>query len=257
MNCFDCSACFWTPAVFTHSRLKHIVFRCFNWLTFFSVTFSIFSNTFKTTIFSQQLLKKPPGGTGGPGWESQLSTVMTHIIAPFLKLLCSDFICFMTFDFLLFSLRFIICFVFIAFSLFHSLSVFILKHLLYNWSLLLLYYLTTTFDCICVSSQSADAGTYSAVLFLLFQAKRVGLEERAHTIGHTGRSSPVSSAYPPRRTSETMPLPQVSLLCLSSAQAVQTRATAQDVFSIIHRVIKLLTDKQSWIQHNSMYSHLI
>ncbi|XP_076607663.1 GRB2-related adapter protein 2a [Chaetodon auriga] len=39
-------------------------------------------------------------------------------------------------------------------------------------------------------------------------AKRVGLEERAHTIGHTGRSSPVSSAYPPRRTSETMPLPQ-------------------------------------------------
>ncbi|KAI3359095.1 hypothetical protein L3Q82_002640 [Scortum barcoo] len=39
-------------------------------------------------------------------------------------------------------------------------------------------------------------------------AKRTGLEERAHTIGHTGRSSPISSAYPPRRTSETMPLPQ-------------------------------------------------
>lgn len=39
-------------------------------------------------------------------------------------------------------------------------------------------------------------------------AKRVGLEERAHTIGHSGRSSPVSSAFPPRRTSETMPLPQ-------------------------------------------------
>ncbi|XP_022595390.1 GRB2-related adapter protein 2 isoform X1 [Seriola dumerili] len=39
-------------------------------------------------------------------------------------------------------------------------------------------------------------------------AKRVGLEERAHTIGHTGRNSPVSSAYPPRRTSETMLLPQ-------------------------------------------------
>ncbi|KAM3597426.1 uncharacterized protein V6R79_004410 [Siganus canaliculatus] len=33
-------------------------------------------------------------------------------------------------------------------------------------------------------------------------------EERAHTIGHTGRNSPVSSAHPPRRTSETMPLPQ-------------------------------------------------
>ncbi|XP_034567379.1 GRB2-related adapter protein 2a [Notolabrus celidotus] len=39
-------------------------------------------------------------------------------------------------------------------------------------------------------------------------AKRTGLEERAHTIGHTGRSSPVPSAFPPRRTSETMPLPQ-------------------------------------------------
>ncbi|KAM9345630.1 GRB2-related adapter protein 2a [Symphorus nematophorus] len=39
-------------------------------------------------------------------------------------------------------------------------------------------------------------------------AKRAGLEERAHTIGHTGRSSPISSAYPPRRTSETMPHPQ-------------------------------------------------
>lgn len=38
-------------------------------------------------------------------------------------------------------------------------------------------------------------------------AKRVGLEDRAHTIGHTGRNSPVS-AFPPRRTSETMPLPQ-------------------------------------------------
>ncbi|XP_071322491.1 GRB2-related adapter protein 2a isoform X1 [Trachinotus anak] len=39
-------------------------------------------------------------------------------------------------------------------------------------------------------------------------AKRPGFEERAHTIGYTGRNSPVSSAYPPRRTSETMPLPQ-------------------------------------------------
>uniref|UniRef100_A0A1A7X3K0 Osteoclast-stimulating factor 1 n=1 Tax=Iconisemion striatum TaxID=60296 RepID=A0A1A7X3K0_9TELE len=34
------------------------------------------------------------------------------------------------------------------------------------------------------------------------------LEQRAHTIGHTGRSSPISSAYPSRPTSETMPLPQ-------------------------------------------------
>ncbi|XP_020508339.2 GRB2-related adapter protein 2a [Labrus bergylta] len=39
-------------------------------------------------------------------------------------------------------------------------------------------------------------------------AMRAGLEERAHTIGHTGRSSPINSAFPPRRTSETMPLPQ-------------------------------------------------
>ncbi|XP_043956263.1 GRB2-related adapter protein 2a [Gambusia affinis] len=38
-------------------------------------------------------------------------------------------------------------------------------------------------------------------------AKRSGFEERAHTIGHTGRSSPISAACQPRRTSETMPLP--------------------------------------------------
>lgn len=39
------------------------------------------------------------------------------------------------------------------------------------------------------------------------QTKKPGLEERAHTIGYTGRSSPIVSACPPRRTSETMPLP--------------------------------------------------
>ncbi|KAK1877024.1 GRB2-related adaptor protein 2 [Dissostichus eleginoides] len=39
-------------------------------------------------------------------------------------------------------------------------------------------------------------------------AKRVGLEERAHTIGHTGRSSPVRAGFPPHRTSETLPPPQ-------------------------------------------------
>ncbi|XP_008415351.1 GRB2-related adapter protein 2a [Poecilia reticulata] len=49
-------------------------------------------------------------------------------------------------------------------------------------------------------------------------AKRPGFEERAHTIGHPGgRSSPISSACPPRRTSETMPLP-------SRAGGVQVRA---------------------------------
>uniref|UniRef100_A0A3P8TUT7 Osteoclast-stimulating factor 1 n=1 Tax=Amphiprion percula TaxID=161767 RepID=A0A3P8TUT7_AMPPE len=37
--------------------------------------------------------------------------------------------------------------------------------------------------------------------------KRVGREERFHTIGPTGISSPASSAYPPRNC-ETMPLPQ-------------------------------------------------
>ncbi|XP_008301550.1 GRB2-related adapter protein 2a [Stegastes partitus] len=36
-------------------------------------------------------------------------------------------------------------------------------------------------------------------------AKRTGLEERAHTIGHTGRSSPISY---PQRHCETMPPPQ-------------------------------------------------
>nr|XP_019949999.1 PREDICTED: GRB2-related adapter protein 2 [Paralichthys olivaceus] len=39
-------------------------------------------------------------------------------------------------------------------------------------------------------------------------AMRVGLEERAHTIGYTGRNSPISAAHPPRRVSETLPLPQ-------------------------------------------------
>ncbi|XP_029692114.1 GRB2-related adapter protein 2a isoform X1 [Takifugu rubripes] len=39
-------------------------------------------------------------------------------------------------------------------------------------------------------------------------AKRAGLEERAHTIGHMGRSSPVGGAQPPRRTCESLPPPQ-------------------------------------------------
>lgn len=40
------------------------------------------------------------------------------------------------------------------------------------------------------------------------QTGRIGLEERAHTIGHTARSnSPISSA-PPRRPSEPLPPPQ-------------------------------------------------
>ncbi|KAL3053279.1 hypothetical protein OYC64_005755 [Pagothenia borchgrevinki] len=38
--------------------------------------------------------------------------------------------------------------------------------------------------------------------------KRVGLEERAHTIGHTGRSSPLRAGFPPHRASETLPPPQ-------------------------------------------------
>uniref|UniRef100_A0A3P9J0D2 Osteoclast-stimulating factor 1 n=1 Tax=Oryzias latipes TaxID=8090 RepID=A0A3P9J0D2_ORYLA len=36
---------------------------------------------------------------------------------------------------------------------------------------------------------------------LSFQMKRSGLEERAHTIGHTGRNSPASMTYPPQRQS--------------------------------------------------------
>lgn len=44
-------------------------------------------------------------------------------------------------------------------------------------------------------------------------AKKSGLEERAHAIGHSGRSSPVNSSFPPRRTSENVPPPQrVSML---------------------------------------------
>ncbi|KAK5855856.1 hypothetical protein PBY51_007496 [Eleginops maclovinus] len=39
-------------------------------------------------------------------------------------------------------------------------------------------------------------------------AKRAGLEERAHTIGHTGRSSPIRAGFPPQRASETLPPPQ-------------------------------------------------
>uniref|UniRef100_A0A3B5L6S1 Osteoclast-stimulating factor 1 n=1 Tax=Xiphophorus couchianus TaxID=32473 RepID=A0A3B5L6S1_9TELE len=48
----------------------------------------------------------------------------------------------------------------------------------------------------------------------LSMAKRSGFEERAHTIGHTGRSSPISSACPPRRTSETMPAGGVQVKAL-------------------------------------------
>lgn len=47
--------------------------------------------------------------------------------------------------------------------------------------------------------------------------KKLGLEERAHTIGHTGRSSPVRSGFASHRTSETLPLPQ-------KVSAVQVRA---------------------------------
>ncbi|CAJ1075892.1 GRB2-related adapter protein 2a [Xyrichtys novacula] len=48
-------------------------------------------------------------------------------------------------------------------------------------------------------------------------AKRAGLEERAHTIGHTGRSSPINTGVPLRRQSDTMPLPQ-------RASSLQVRA---------------------------------
>ncbi|XP_068606082.1 GRB2-related adapter protein 2a [Brachionichthys hirsutus] len=39
-------------------------------------------------------------------------------------------------------------------------------------------------------------------------AKRAGLEERAHAIGHTGRSSPVGSAHAARLASDALPPPQ-------------------------------------------------
>ncbi|KAM9843639.1 GRB2-related adapter protein 2a isoform 2-T3 [Aulostomus maculatus] len=49
-------------------------------------------------------------------------------------------------------------------------------------------------------------------------AKRAGLEERAHVIGHTGRSSPISAAITdPRRASDAIPL-------LPREPAVQVKA---------------------------------
>ncbi|XP_015225928.1 PREDICTED: growth factor receptor-bound protein 2-like [Cyprinodon variegatus] len=47
--------------------------------------------------------------------------------------------------------------------------------------------------------------------------KNPAIQERAHTIGHTGRSSPVPSACHPRRISETMPPP-------TRSSTVQVRA---------------------------------
>ncbi|XP_026180326.1 GRB2-related adapter protein 2a [Mastacembelus armatus] len=78
-------------------------------------------------------------------------------------------------------------------------------------------------------------------------AKRTGLEERAHTIGYTGRSSPVSSAHPPRRTSETMPLPQRSstmqvkaLYDFTAEEGDELGFCAGDVIEVLDR------SDQSW-----------
>uniref|UniRef100_A0A8C8DPX1 Osteoclast-stimulating factor 1 n=1 Tax=Oryzias sinensis TaxID=183150 RepID=A0A8C8DPX1_9TELE len=42
--------------------------------------------------------------------------------------------------------------------------------------------------------------------------KRSGLEERAHTIGHTGRNSPASMTYPPQRAQQQASAPMVRAL---------------------------------------------
>lgn len=57
-------------------------------------------------------------------------------------------------------------------------------------------------------------------------ARRPELEARAHTIGHTGRSSPSTSAQPLRRTSETMPLPQRS--CFPQVRALYNFTAEED-----------------------------
>uniref|UniRef100_A0A3Q2TDF7 Osteoclast-stimulating factor 1 n=1 Tax=Fundulus heteroclitus TaxID=8078 RepID=A0A3Q2TDF7_FUNHE len=77
------------------------------------------------------------------------------------------------------------------------------------------FYKTTSISktrMICLNDGTLDSRNAPAP-----QVKKPGFEERAHTIGHTGRSSPISNACPPRRTSETMPLP-------SRPSAVQVRA---------------------------------
>lgn len=48
------------------------------------------------------------------------------------------------------------------------------------------------------------------VFCLLTQVMRSGVEERGQTIGHTGRSSPVSFGSLPTRNTKTMPPAQVS-----------------------------------------------
>lgn len=71
-------------------------------------------------------------------------------------------------------------------------------------------------------------------------ARQAGLEERAHTIGHTGRSSPVSGAQPPRRACETMPPPQRATLVkalynFTAEEADELSFCAGDVIEVLDR----------------------